>query len=852
MNVTEIRKKFLQYFIEKGHAHVASSPVIPQDDPTLLFANAGMNQFKDIFLGKETRDYTRATTSQKCIRAGGKHNDLDDVGYTSRHLTFFEMLGNFSFGDYFKKEAIQFAWEVSTKVFELDPKKIFVSVFETDDEAFDLWRAHVAEDHIVRFGAKQNFWAMGDTGPCGPCTELLYDRGERFSSARNPYEDEATGERYLEFWNVVFMQYDKSAKGTEPLKKPSIDTGMGLERIAALKQGVDTVFEIDLFKSLIRDAEKILGRKYADHPVAFHVIADHIRSLSFAIGDGAILSNVDRGYVLRKILRRAVQFGRRLGCEDPFLHKMVVPLIHQMGDTYPELRTEQAHIEEMILNEEEGFLRTLKRSGGLLQKAFEEAKPKNILEGSVAFKLKDTYGIPFDELALMAKDMAISVDTEGYLREEEKAKEISRKGFETKETVDQEPLIAFVQQHGATKFVGFDRLETKATVTGIWHNGHFVDTITKGQKGFLILDETPFYAEKGGQIGDTGQIGSFRVEATKVGVKGLVIHEGVALDTIVLSTVVEAKVDEVARKEIEKHHTATHILHYALQQVAGPQVRQQGSFVGPNRLRFDFNSQKPLTMEELKQIETICNTKIRENLPVMTYELPYEEVKKEPKIKQFFQDKYDALVRVVQIGEFSYELCGGTHVQQTGEVLLLKVLKESSVASGVRRLEAVCSHEAIQLLLQKEAMLQKASELLKCQSEKTIDAIDALLVQNKKMEKQLDDAKEAEKRAIFQELLEGPEGTLVKELTLETKDLVDIACPLAKARGSVIFLYTENRFTLATPPKIDAKKLLEELKVSISIKGGGTTEFVQGTFQIPLKGEALFHHLRGLLEAVCC
>ncbi|NBU62535.1 MAG: alanine--tRNA ligase, partial [Chlamydiae bacterium] len=432
MNVSQIREKFIHYFVQKGHIHVPSSPVIPQDDPTLLFANAGMNQFKDIFLGKEKRDYSRATTSQKCIRAGGKHNDLDDVGYTSRHLTFFEMLGNFSFGDYFKKEAIQFAWEVSTEVFQLDPKKIYVSVFETDDEAFELWKSHIPENQIVRFGAKQNFWAMGDTGPCGPCTELLFDRGERFSVAKNPYEDES-GERYLEFWNCVFMQFDKGPHGQTPLKRPSIDTGMGLERIAALKQGVDNVFEIDLFKSLIRDAETILGKSYEHNRVAFHVIADHIRSLSFAIGDGAILSNVDRGYVLRKILRRAVQFGRRLGKEEPFLYKMVLPLISQMGSTYTELKSQQAVIEEMILNEEEAFLRTLKKSGGLLQKAFEEAKPRNILDGEVAFKLKDTYGIPFDELALMAKDMSIQIDTAGYLKEEERAKEISRKGFEVKE-----------------------------------------------------------------------------------------------------------------------------------------------------------------------------------------------------------------------------------------------------------------------------------------------------------------------------------------------------------------------------------------------------------------------------------
>ncbi len=851
MNVSQIREKFIQYFVSKGHTHVPSSPVIPQDDPTLLFANAGMNQFKDIFLGKETRHYTKATTSQKCIRAGGKHNDLDDVGYTSRHLTFFEMLGNFSFGDYFKEEAIRYAWEVSTEVFELNPKKIFVSVFETDDEAFDIWKKFVDESQIVRFGAKQNFWAMGDTGPCGPCTELLYDRGPGFSSAKNPYEDDS-GERYLEFWNVVFMQFDKTLQGTSPLKKPSIDTGMGLERIAALKQGVDNVFSIDLFQNLIKHAEPILGKKYTDHQVAFHVIADHIRSLSFAIADGAILSNVDRGYVLRKILRRAVQFGRRLGANDPFLYKMVTPLVHEMGETYPELIKEKKHIEEMILNEEEAFLRTLKRSGGLLQKAFEEAKPQNLLEGSVAFKLKDTYGIPFDELALMAKDVGIAIDTKGYLQEEERAKEISRKGFETATAFSLEPFVEFAQQHGPTNFLGYDTTRAKATVTGLFHDGKFVDTLTKGQKGLVILDETPFYAEKGGQIGDSGRIGSFEVETTKSLVKGLVVHEGIARETIVVSEVVEAIVDENRREQIERHHTATHILHYALQQVAGAQIKQQGSFVAENRLRFDFNSQKPLTEEQIMQIEEICNEKIRQNHPVSTYELPYEEVKKEPKIKQFFQDKYDAVVRVVQVGDFSYELCGGTHAKNSGSLLLLKIVKESSVASGVRRLEAICSNEALSYLLEKEALLQKATIHLRCPKDKFIDALQSILDQNKKMQKELEEVRSLQKREIYKNLSTQEGFFIVEQVDFELKDLVDIACPLSKEKDLVVLLFNGEKFVLAAPKDQDAKQLLEKLKKSLTIRGGGTKEFVQGTFEAFTAGKNKKDFLRGVLEGVCC
>ncbi|NBU62415.1 MAG: hypothetical protein EBS28_01285, partial [Chlamydiae bacterium] len=451
-----------------------------------------------------------------------------------------------------------------------------------------------------------------------------------------------------------------------------------------------------------------------------------------------------------------------------------------------------------------------------------------------------------------AKDMSIQIDTAGYLKEEERAKEISRKGFEVKEQISMEPLLEFVEKHGPVEFVGFETLSTKATVIGLLVNGQFVDTLLEGQSGALILSETPFYAEKGGQIGDTGMIGSFVVEATKTPVKGLILHEGKATKTIVLSDILEARVDSSLRTEIEKHHTAAHILHYALQQVAGPAVRQQGSFVGSNRLRFDFNSQKPLSESEVKEIERICNQKIKENHPVIAYESPYEEVKKEPKIKQFFQDKYDPIVRVVQIGDFSYELCGGTHVKNTKDILLLKVIKESSIASGVRRIEAICSQEAIALLLQKESTLEKANLLLKCPQDKTLDTLESVLLHYKKMQKEIEEHKEGEKRKIFQDLLHAPKGMVIQELTLDLKDLVDIACPLAKGRSESVFLFNENRFVLATPPKLDAKKLLEELKGSLTIKGGGTKEFVQGTFEIPLKGEAQLKHIRGLLEAVCC
>ena len=714
----EIRRKFLQYFKDKGHSVVPSSSVVPHDDPTLLFTNAGMNQFKDVFLGTSPRDYKRAATSQKCIRVGGKHNDLDNVGHTSRHLTFFEMLGNFSFGDYFKKEAISYAWEVSTQVFGLDPDKIWPTIFETDNEAFEIWKQIVPEKRIVRLGEKDNFWAMGETGPCGPCSELLYDKGPAFGKALSPKED-LTGERFFEFWNLVFMQFNRDATGKmTPLPSQSIDTGAGLERVVSLKMGVNSVFETDILKSLIAQIEHVSGKKYdLKDPVlspAFHVIADHIRSLSFAIADGAQPSNIERGYVLRKLLRRAVRYGKMLGLHDPFLADVLLRLVETMGDDYPELRASQNRIAEILTLEEESFLRTLKRGGNILSHVIEKANasPLKEISGEEAFKLKDTYGFPLEEIMLIAKDTGLLVNLDAYKLLEEKAKQTSKAAHVTHtQEVKDNVYKEFASKHGVSEFVGYNKLTSDSPILGILVGGSFVDTIKEGEEGALILKTTPFYAEKGGQVGDTGTISSkdnlFTVLDCTSPYPGLTLHQGKCLKgSFTISLNSHAQVEGVRRQEIQNHHTATHLLHWALHTVLGPHIQQAGSLVERGRLRFDFNHHKSLSHEEIQKIEDLVNAKIREDLPVESYELSYENAQKRPDIKQFFGDKYGSSVRVVDIS-FCKELCGGTHTARTGMIGYFRIAKEASIAAGVRRIEAVTGKGAEDLTRQKEQEFEK-------------------------------------------------------------------------------------------------------------------------------------------------
>ncbi|MBA3238717.1 MAG: alanine--tRNA ligase [Parachlamydiaceae bacterium] len=751
METNQVRRHFLEYFKKNNHAIISSSPVIPHDDPSLLFINAGMNQFKDVFLGESARDYTRAATSQKCIRVGGKHNDLENVGHTSRHLTFFEMLGNFSFGDYFKKEAIAFAWEVSTQVLGMDPTRIWPTVFREDEEAFELWTRYVPAERITRFNEDTNFWAMGDTGPCGPCSELLYDRGPAYGSARKPAED-PDGERFLEYWNLVFMQYNRSLTGIlEPLPKPSIDTGAGLERVISLKMGVESVFETDVLRELIAQVENVSQIVYdirdPSRSSAFRVIADHLRCLAFAIADGVQPSNVDRGYVLRKVLRRAVRYGRQLGMEEPFLAKILPRLIDTMGEDYREIVLAKDRIADILTSEEEAFLRTLRRGGSLLNQIIDKAqKQSHIISGDDAFKLKDTYGMPVDEILLLAKDSALTVDLERYQALELEAKERSRATQKTVQQFASENLFAdFIKQGGECQFVGYSEHTSTSLVKALVVDGKLVDRMNAGQTGMVILDKTPFYAEMGGQIGDTGTLANeqslFNVTACMAPYSGIIAQVG-TLDKgeLKVGSSVTASINVERRQKIANNHTATHLLHWALHKVLGEHIKQAGSVVDASRLRFDFSHHKALTLDEIDQIEELLNGRIRENRHVESYELSYDDAQKRSDIKQFFGEKYGSKVRVIDI-DFSKELCGGTHVVQLGSIGLFKIAKESSIAAGVRRIEGVTGTDAEALYRQSEKHLLDLALVLKTQVPKLTERVEKLLEENKKLAQELKSAK---------------------------------------------------------------------------------------------------------------
>lgn len=737
-NTHEIRSRFLNYFKKQEHAYVPSSPVVPHDDPTLLFTNAGMNQFKDVFLAKSSRDYKRAVSSQKCIRAGGKHNDLENVGHTRRHLTFFEMLGNFSFGDYFKQKAIQYAWEVATEVFGFEKEKVWVSVFENDDEAFELWKKHLPEKQIVRLGEKSNFWAMGDTGPCGPCSELLYDRGANYGSATNPAEDE-DGERFLEFWNLVFMQFNRRADGTlDPLPKPSIDTGAGLERVVSLIQNKETVFETDTFMKIIHALEEISNVHYNPENLiqapAFRVIADHLRSLAFAIADGAQPSNIERGYVLRKILRRAVRYGKLLGLEKPFLAKLLPRLNEVMGDHYKEIVVAHDRIADILTQEEEAFLRTLKRGGNILSQIIEESKEHSKeISGSDAFKLKDTYGLPLDEVQLIAKDYGLSVDIKEFEKLEQEAK---LKSKAAQKVVSQEVKESLYSTLGECQFIRQQVVTGK--VIGLIADGQFVNVLQEGQEAEVILDKTTFYAEMGGQVGDTGELthgaSSFTVTATHCPYKGVIAHKGMlSSGHLKLGDELKTHYNKERRQKIENNHTATHLLHWALRQVLGEHTRQAGSVVDESRLRFDFSHHKALTNDELRAIEELVNDKIRHNVTVKAYELAYEEAQKRDDIIQFFGEKYGKVVRVID-ADFSKELCGGTHTQATGNIGYFRIAKESSIAAGVRRIEAVTGREAELLAYESDESLKQIAANLKTPQDKLLSRLDSVQEELKELQ----------------------------------------------------------------------------------------------------------------------
>lgn len=871
----EIRRAFLNYFKSQGHTIVPSSPVIPHDDPTLLFINAGMNQFKDVFLGKSKRDYTRASTTQKCIRVGGKHNDLDNVGHTSRHLTFFEMLGNFSFGDYFKKEAIGYAWDVVTHVFAFDPEKIWASVYKDDDEAFAMWEKYLPADRIVRFGEKENFWAMGDTGPCGPCSELLYDRGEKYGPARNPKED-LSGERYLEFWNLVFMQYSRSADGKlDPLPKQSIDTGAGLERVVSLRMEVDSVYQTDILRSLIAQVEQVSGIAYDEKNTAkapaFHVIADHIRSLSFSIADGVQPSNTDRGYVLRKILRRAVRYGRQLGLQRPFLGEVLPRLVNEMGEDFPELKTAEERIREILTLEEEAFIRTLQRGGQLLGQVIERShKTSQIITGDDAFKLKDTYGFPLEEILLIAKDENLSVDLPTFNTLEEAAKEKSRKAHKTaSQQFDQNFFNDFTKTHKPCVFKGYSETKLPASLVGIVCDGRFVDEIREGEEALLLLDQTPFYAEMGGQVGDAGVISKsgsiFHVYDCTSPFPGVVAHLGkMGPGQLRKGDHIEASIDVKRRREIQNNHTATHLLHWALQQVLGAHIKQAGSLVEEGRLRFDFSHHKSVCPEELEAIEKLVNERIREDLPVQTYELSYEDAQKRADIKQFFGEKYGDKVRVVDL-EDSKELCGGTHTSRSGTIGLFKILRESSIAAGVRRIEAVSGVYAEELVRSEEKKLEKAADLLKTNSASFLEKLQLLLEENKALSSQIKQLRKGQIKQIIENCLASKQmvhsiAFVAEEIDIPAEELNGCAEEvLSQLKSGVVALgvKTGERCQIAiavsddlVKKNIHAGALIKEISPLIQGGGGGKQHLAQaGGKDGAAIGKAL-SKIRHLLEGL--
>jgi len=741
MKIAEIRQKFLSYFESQGHQIVASSSLVPANDPTLLFTNAGMVQFKDLFLGNEVRSYVRATTSQRCVRAGGKHNDLENVGYTARHHTFFEMLGNFSFGDYFKHDAIRFAWEFLTKELQLPADKLWVTVFHDDDEAANIWINDIGVDpqRLSRLGEKDNFWAMGDTGPCGPCSEIFYDHGPDVAGGP-PGSPDDDGDRYIEIWNLVFMQFDRQPDGTlVPLPKPSVDTGMGLERLAAVLQHVHSNYEIDLFKALLAAAARITSTADTSN-TSLRVIADHIRSCSFMVVDGVLPSNEGRGYVLRRIIRRAVRHGYQLGVKDIFFHRLVSALVEQMGQAYPELAARQAYVEKVLREEEQQFARTLENGMAILKQAMAGLQGSSVIPGETVFRLYDTFGFPVDLTADVAREQDMTLDMEGFERAMEGQRQQARAASQFNAV---EKLVINVGQ--GTAFTGYEQLAGEARVLAIYRDGQPVQEISAAGDALLILDSSPFYAESGGQIGDRGVIEggegtAFEICDTQKQGEHF-IHKG-ALNkgTLKVGDVVFARVEEENRAAIALNHSATHLLHAALRQVLGDHVTQKGSLVGADRLRFDFSHHAAMTPAQLVAVETLVNQEILRNSEVTKEVMGIEQATQKGAMA-LFGEKYGDEVRVVSMGAFSTELCGGTHVNRTGDIGLFKFIGESGVAAGVRRVEAVTGKGALALVERQGALLKQVCEIAKANPDSVLERVQQLVSSNRTLEKEVEQLK---------------------------------------------------------------------------------------------------------------
>ena len=734
----ELREKFLKYFEAHGHTIVPSSPLVPGNDPTLLFTNAGMVQFKDVFLGSDKRSYTRATTSQRCVRAGGKHNDLENVGYTARHHTFFEMLGNFSFGEYFKQEAIHYAWDFLTNVVGLPPERLWVTVYADDDEAADIWLNDIKVDpqKFTRIGTSDNFWSMGDTGPCGPCSEIFYDHGPEIEGGP-PGTPEEDGDRYIEIWNLVFMQYNRDANGTmEPLPKPSVDTGMGLERLAAILQNVHNNYDIDLFQALIAAAARLTGTDDLENK-SLRVIADHIRSCAFLVVDGVLPSNEGRGYVLRRIIRRAARHGHQLGCKQPFFFQLVDALDQQMGDAYPELRKHRSHVERVLQTEEQRFAETLEQGMRILEDAISRLDG-NVIDGATAFKLYDTYGFPVDLTADVAREKELTVDLDGFDVEMDAQRARARASSQFSAVNDDIRLDAYP----ATEFLGYEQAQAPTKVIAILQNSASIDQLENGDQAIIILQRTPFYAESGGQVADTGiiSIGEdilFEISDTQKQ-NDVFLHIGhLRSGELSAGDKVEASIDEDHRRAVVLNHSATHLMHAALRRVLGDHVQQKGSLVDADKLRFDFSHYQALEPGEITRIETLVNAQIRGNLESHA-ELMDMESARNTGAMALFGEKYGDVVRVLSIGSDSVELCGGTHVSRAGDIGLFKIIYEGGIASGVRRIEAVTGEAAIKRFIDSDTALDSAAQRLKANRDDLLPRIEQLQASNRNLEKQLE------------------------------------------------------------------------------------------------------------------
>ncbi len=891
MTSAEIREAFLRYFESQGHTRVASSSLVPANDPTLLFTNAGMNQFKDCFLGLEKRDYVRAVSSQKCVRAGGKHNDLDNVGYTARHHTFFEMLGNFSFGDYFKRDAIKFAWEFLTgdEWLALPKDKLYATVYHTDDEAFDIWNKEIglAPERIIRIGdnkgekyASDNFWAMGDTGPCGPCSEIFFDHGDHIWGGL-PGTPEEDGDRFIEIWNNVFMQFNRTADGVlHPLPAPSVDTGMGLERISAVLQHVNSNYEIDLFQHLLKAAAEIIGLDTTaleaeakekgtpvQYPASLKVVADHARSCCFLIADGVNPSNEGRGYVLRRIIRRAVRHGNKLGATGSFFHKMLQPLIEVMGAAYPELEAQKARIEAQLLKEEEQFAKTLEQGLKLLEGELANLKG-SVIPGEVVFKLYDTYGFPTDLTADIARERDLTIDETGF--EVEMAAQRQRARDAGKFAIDYNSVV---KVEGETQFDGYDATAGQGQIIAIYKDGEQVDEVAEGDEALIVLNQTPFYAESGGQIGDTGifknDTGIFEVQDTKKS-GGAFVHQGiVTMGSLKAAQNVEAIVKADIRAATARNHSATHLLHAALRQILGSHVQQKGSLVASDVLRFDFANDQPVSFEQLQEIERLVNAEVIANTPVTTELLDIESAKAKGAM-MLFGEKYGDEVRVLSMGSvieeknFSIELCGGIHVKRTGDIGLFKITSEGGVAAGVRRIEAVTGTKAIEAAQKADRDINTINALLKAQKEQTIEKVEAIVETASSLQKQIEQLNQKlaslqagellsqvqtiAGRATLITTVQGMDAKALRNLHDGVKSKLDNAViVLAGVEGDKVSLIASvaKDFTAS----IKAGDIIKHLASELGGKGGGKPDLAQGGAPLNEKFASVMADLTAWLEA---